>query len=278
MPGQRGEKQLKTRHWLLVLALSLFAVSAAATVVVVMENRAIAQARGSDDMWNTENENNQLITFMPFPGEHYVSCTPLTEPYLLNGATAAGSPSPAATPAPKLDPVPPSITLGDVIQVTVVFDCSFANTNPATINAMRNTNVQFKPDLEAIDFDIEGIMTDELAGRDFYCVRYPADAVCADGSTTPAADLKWTWFLRPKSVGRHLVRLQVYQRRIVAPGQYAEIAPRWARRYSVDVREPLSAALVPWLPFIAGAAGFIFSLPWVRARILRYKDSQSSQS
>ena len=254
-----------------------FAVSAATAVALVFQSKALAQARGNDDKWNTENENNQLITFMPYPGEHYVSCAPTTVPYLLSG-TPAASPSPSATPSAKLDPIPPSITLGDVVQVTVVFDCSFANTNTAAMSAMRDNGVQFKPELSAIDFDIEPIMKDELAGRDFYCVRFPSDAICANGSTTPAADLKWTWFLRPKSVGRHLVRLEVYQRRIISPGQYVEIAPRWARRYSVDVREPFSASVVPWLPFIAGIAGFIFSLPWVRQRILQHKENQANQS
>ncbi len=128
---------------------------------------------------------------------------------------------------------------------------------------MRDNGVQFKPEISALDFDVAPVMANELGGRNFYCVMFPKDSDCNNGSTTPVQDLKWTWFLRPRSVGRHFVRIDVYQRRIVGR-QYAEIAPRWVREYSIDVRQPFTNEIALWAPLIAAMAAVFPAIKFIQ--------------
>jgi hypothetical protein len=192
------------------------------------------------------------------------------------------SPLPSPTASALPDAIPPTITVGDVVQVTIVFGCTF--NDPAAVAKMRDTSVQFKPEISALDFDVDAIMASELDGRDFYCVQNPGDSVCGNGSTTPIQDLKWTWFLRPRSAGHHFVRFDIYQRRLVGKGQYVEIAPRWVKEYTVDVRQAFIDRLAPWVPLVTALAAlfpvFTFGqsvLEQIRKRLAARKEQASNR-
>jgi hypothetical protein len=240
--------------------LIVFSISAATVIYLRLENSSIERARNADDVVNSANSTRQPVSFFPYPGEKYNTCNADTGTPQKIGEAATPAPTPTASVPP--DAIPKSITVGDVLQVTVVFGCVFNDLS--AITKMRDNGVQFKPEISALDFDVDDVMAGELAGRDFYCVTAPTDPVCANGSTTPVQDLKWTWFLRPRSVGRHFVRLDIYQRRIVGPASYVEIAPRWVKEYSVDVRQPFTDSLAQWAAVIAALAALFPVIKFVQ--------------
>jgi hypothetical protein len=259
------------RRWWLLISIVVFVVSASLAIYLNLQNRTIRDARNADDLVNVANSTRQPVNFLAYPGEKYQTCNTDTGTPHKIGETPSPTPAPDVTAAP--DAIPRSITVGDVLQVTVVFACAFNDIS--AVAEMRNNGVEFKPAISALDFDLAPVMANELTGRDFFCVTSPADSVCANGSTTPVQDLKWTWFLRPRSVGRHFVRIDVYQRKIVGPGQYIEIAPRWVREYSVDVREPFTGELALWSPVVAAIAALFPIVSFIQKLIERSrKDSE----
>ena len=257
------------RHRLIqTILLTLFAISASAAVLLQIANSTIDRERQADEPINAESSKNQAVSFQAYQGEYSVCHEDVGAPYSIS-ATPAAAPSDATAP-PAL---PKSIVIGDVQQLTIVFVCSF-NTGSGSIDPeisrMRDNQVQFKPVLSAVDFDVDGVLTDELSGRDFYCLASPTDTVCKNNSTTPVPDLKWVWFLRPKSVGRHVVYVEIYERKIVAPNQYAEVEPRRVMRFAGDVRQPFVDSIGQLSPVIAvmsaivSAAAFLWR--WLRTR------------
>lgn len=255
-----------THHRWLLVSLVVFALSAGAVIYLSLENSAIQQARSADDLVNRANSSKQPINFLVYPGEKYNNtCNADTGVPQKLGAVASPTPAPSSTRPP--DAIAKSVTVGDVLQVTVVFACAFNDLS--AVAEMRNNGVEFKPEIAALDFDVAPVMADELDGRDFYCVTAPNDSVCANGSTTPVQDLKWTWFLRPRSVGRHFVRIDVYQRRIIRPGQYVEIAPRWVREYSLDVRQPFTNEIAQWAPIVATIAALFPAITFIQGILAR---------
>jgi hypothetical protein len=251
-------RDLSKHRGLLLVSSAVFVICAATVIYLLLENETIVQARNAEEALSSVNSTQQPISFFPHPGEYNTCSTDTGTPQKL-GETAAAAPTPTAS-VPQ-DAIPKHVTVGQVIQVTVVFGCVF---NASAVAKMRDNGEQFKPEIYALDFDVEDIMAGELAGRDFYCVTAATDPVCANGSTTPVQDLKWTWFLRPRSVGQHLVRLDVYQRRIVGRGSYVEVAPRWVKEYLVDVRQPFTDSLAQWATVIAALAALFPAITLVQ--------------
>lgn len=240
---------MNRERWL-VISLVAFVLLLAATIYLEIQNRNLTSARSADDSINLAGANTQPISFLPYAGDQYNACSANVGTPQPLSAAAAPVPTPTASPSP---PVPRTMIVGDVMQVTIIFGCTF--NDPSAVAKMRDSSVQFKPEVSALDFDVDAVMADELDGRNFYCVQNPADQVCKNGSTTPIQDLKWTWFLRPRSAGHHLLRFDIYQRKLVGKGQYVEIAPRWVKQYTVDVRQAFVDQLAPWVPFATAIAG-----------------------
>ncbi|MGA8574175.1 MAG: hypothetical protein WB609_00610 [Candidatus Cybelea sp.] len=251
------------RRWL-IFSLVVFVLSAGTAIYLGLQNSAIKQARSNDDAVNSSNSNKQPVSFLVYPGEWYNTCSANTGAPEKLGA-APPTPAPIETGAP--DGIAKSLTVGDVLQVTIGFACAF--NDASAVADMRANKVQFKPGISALDFDVAPVMADELDGRNFYCVAAPDDSVCKNGSTTPVQDLKWTWFLRPRSVGRHFVRIDIYQRKIIGPGQYVEIAPRWVREYSIDVRQPFTNEIAQWAPVIATLAALFPAITFIHGLVAR---------
>jgi hypothetical protein len=273
---QPSHQRITANEWRWLFgSLIVFVVSVATAIYVYLQNDAIAHARVADDIVNRANANKQPISFLVYPGEKYNNAcnAEIGTPQKI-GSSATPAPAPTFSPPPE--PVSKNVTVGDVLQLTIVFNCAF--NDPAAIAEMRSSQVQFKPEIVALDFDVAPILTDELDGRDFYCVAFPNDSVCTNGSTTPVQDLKWSWFLRPKSVGKHFIRVDIDQRKIVGKGQYAEVAPRWVREYTVGVRQPLAGDIGQWAPVVAAIAALIPIVTFVQKLLSRKAGTSNPES
>jgi len=173
------------------------------------------------------------------------------------------SPQPCGT-AERTSTVPDTMTAGDVVLISLVFDCNTANLQAS----LRDDKLEVQPVLHAPGFDVDQVETTPFVDRDFYCITAFNDPTCSGDSTTKPEALKWTWSLRPQSAGRHILVFALNSHRVgAAPDQFVG-APVYFHVSSIDVRDPWISQISNFSGVFAAISGF-FALLTVAYQTVR---------
>jgi hypothetical protein len=161
----------------------------------------------------------------------------------------AGALPPCGSPN-RFPTIPNTSTAGDVLLVSLVFDCE-----SMPDKSFSKDNMELVPALYAPGFDVAPVATTPFVDRDFYCETALEDPVCAGDSVTKPDNLAWTWSLRSQSSGHDIIVFVVNAHRIGRPSTEFVGAPRSIYVTSMDVHDPLSSQISDASTLFAAISG-----------------------
>jgi hypothetical protein len=215
--------------FVLIISATICVVCSAISLGLLLSKRASGTTlRQTAEMQSPASQS--LIGFEPISG-------------------TAGSLPPCGSPK-RFSPIPDTSTAGDVLLVSLVFDC-----NSTPDKSYSNDDLELVPALYAPGFDVAPVATTPFVDRDFYCITALDDPLCAGDSVTKPANLAWTWSLRSQSSGHDIIVFVVNAHRIGTPNSEFVGAPRSIYVSSMDVHDPVSSEISDASTLFAAISG-----------------------